>query len=803
VWRLQEPGGFPSVLVPPVTSREQALEAIREIAEQGEGGTNDPRPSHFTRLFEIYQQFPETDPDQGAIEWVATRAAPVDPNTLRQPDAGVAAGTIRHPRSRGWAELFDLRYRMLLAGLSHVLQLDRGAAGGAERSAFLVGQSFSAMFRMTALADLLLGLPLRADGGPERAGPPFELPYTLALPQREADRWRLHLHLRRLSLERIAELRPDAPDAEGILLNALEVEDGTASGQIRTLLGEPAEPQEPAREIQEVRILPALAIARFGSSADPMDNYDLRGRAGDPAGFRELVPAETLVVDRGSGEIVASTVPARVSFRDATGAIRPVAPFFEVWARFQEDGPLEPLTRAHLSDPADVTWRVRVGNRKLSRRTGDPGDRIEADSEPFSDHAARALEGRAGNFRDGKSVPLGSVQYLRPTEAFPEVRLRFSPGPGNVYGHRAGDPNTVDAVYDPARGRWDNHNDGSSMLPPGTPLPTRPIQIYARDQRPGPNQGRNLGYLDDSCDGILEVEVRSGGRTFTSFARVTVGPPDFAPDSSHPRTVADEIEQMLLGPAVSGPVEAEAAIDVVRRALETMRLMNSEDLNITYGQGTFAPAQAEYVHARDRHADVLRTLEGLNSPAGSPERNAAVGALGLVLSMLRSYDSGVFDPSPAVAQQMPALMRGSDGLNLALTRRQRSLIEKAARDFGQQPGPQAGNAAERDMIRLIQTLSFHANRHLRFEVDGGRRLSDLFGDPPALLQYLRTATARGAVAGALLGRPLVVPGDPGASAFVALLAQPSHPMHAAFQQTDPATGKVNLDIVRDWIRSLR
>ena len=187
-WRLQDPSGFPTVLVPPVTSREQALAAIREVAEQGEGGTNDPRPSHFTRLFEIYQQFPETDPNRGASEWVATRTAPVDPNTLREPDAEVEAGTIRHPRSRGWAELFDLRYRMLLTDLSHVLQLDRGAAGGAERSAFLVGQSFSAMFRMTALADLLLGLPLRADGGPERAGPPFELPYTLALPHREEDR---------------------------------------------------------------------------------------------------------------------------------------------------------------------------------------------------------------------------------------------------------------------------------------------------------------------------------------------------------------------------------------------------------------------------------------------------------------------------------------------------------------------------------------------------------------------------------------------------------------------------------------
>src|SRR5215213_6738853 len=215
----------------------------------------------------------------------------------------------------------------------------------------------------------------------------------------------------------------------------------------------------PQVEIKELRILPPLAIARFGSSPEPMENYELRVREGDIAGFRELVAAETLIVSRESGEVVASTVAPGVSFRDAEGNLKPVAPFFEVWARFRDDGPLEPLTREHLNDPAELTWRVRVGNHKLFRRTGDARDRIEAETEPFSDHAAKRLEARAENFREGKSVPLGSVQYLRPTEAFPEIRLRFNPGPGKVYGHRPGDANTVDAVYDAVRGRWDNHND--------------------------------------------------------------------------------------------------------------------------------------------------------------------------------------------------------------------------------------------------------------------------------------------------------------------------------------------------------
>lgn len=559
----------------------------------------------------------------------------------------------------------------------------------------------------------------------------------------------------------------------------------------------------PQVDIKELRILPPLAIARFGSSSEPMDNYELRVPEGDPAGFRELVAAETLVVSRESGEVVASNVPPAVSFRDAQGNLKPVAPFFEVWARFNDDGPLEPLTREHLTDPAELTWRVRVGNHKLFRRTGDDRDRIEAETGSFSDHMVKPLTGRAVHFREGKSVPLGSVQYLRPTEAFPEIRLRFNPGPGKVYGHRAGDENIVDAVYDAVRGRWDNHNDGFETLPPGTPPSTIPVQIYAREQRPGPNRGRNLGYLDDSCDGIIEVELQVNGRTLTAFARITVGPPDYAPDSSHPRTVADEIEQMMLGPAVTGPVEAETVIDVVRRALETMRLMNSEAWNVLYADGAFAPGQAGYLNARARHTAVLQALEGLKKPAGSPERTAAVGALSLVHSLLRSYDDAVIDRSPAGFQAMPALMRGSDGQNLALTRRQRNLVEKAARDFGEEPQqPPQGNRAEQDMIRLIESLAVNANRHTRFDAGGGRRLSDLFSDPPALLQYLKTSNAQGLASGPFRGKPLVVPGDPDASAFVGLLARPGHPMNVPFSQTDPATGKPRIDVVRDWIRSL-
>jgi hypothetical protein len=83
--------------------------------------------------------------------------------------------------------------------------------------------------------------------------------------------------------------------------------------------------------IHELRILPSLAIARFGSAPTPMDNYDAVVDAAEPLGYRTLRPAETLEVDIDSGEIVRVFVPDALSFTE-NGAVRPVAPFLEAWA---------------------------------------------------------------------------------------------------------------------------------------------------------------------------------------------------------------------------------------------------------------------------------------------------------------------------------------------------------------------------------------------------------------------------------------------------------------------------------------
>ena len=343
--------------------------------------------------------------------------------------------------------------------------------------------------------------------------------------------------------------------------------------------------------ILELRILPPLAIARLGSSSEPLENYELV--IDDPLGRRIIEPAETLRVDPASGEVVEAYPPARpVRFRDGPH-IRPVAPFLEVFARTDAET-LAPLTIDLLAaeglTASDLKWTVEVGNLKAFRRTGAADDRILAKAT-FSDHEPHALEGQCQNFRPGKSLPLGSVRYLRPNKDFPEIRLRFTPAAGLVYG---ADTQRIDGD----RGEWpglgrrpDRERQSRSTIrrsrtpsgkagpiPASRPTPI-PGQIYAGYDSP---DGAHVswGYLDDECDGIASVELKVGDVTLRAFGRLGAGPPAFAPDGLPIRTVADEIDQAMFGPEVSGPdVSADRVEDIVRRAFETVRLLNTAVLN--------------------------------------------------------------------------------------------------------------------------------------------------------------------------------------------------------------------------------
>ena len=439
-------------------------------------------------------------------------------------------------------------------------------------------------------------------------------------------------------------------------------------------------------EILEIRILPPFAVGRLGSSPSPMDNYRLvvddgrdvaaaGGAVSDAVGPRKMVPAPTLVVDLVTGEITARIVPERVRMRDDQRRVRPIAPFLELWARFEEQGDLVPLTIGHLEQlglsPASVSWSAHLGNIKAFRRTGDANDKIEAVVGPFSDHAPHPLLGDCANFKTGKQLPFGALQYLKPTAQFPELRVRFTPAIGVVYGPVAGDPLTADDVYDADKGRWKGYAD-----PDNDPRSTIPAQIYAADP-----EGNSLGYLDDECDGLVEASVETPRGKLTAFARIAAGPPTFAPDSEPVRTVNDELLQADEGPVIARTVSDDEVRDIVRRALETVRLMNTEVLNRASTQRGVGmarmdildvnraaepimdPSVVDALAVRARHERVLLALES--------------GTLAWFSRVLREHTQ-VGDLSDEGRRRMPAMMRGADGRHLALTRRQVGIIRAAA-----------------------------------------------------------------------------------------------------------------------------
>src|SRR5215470_2013090 len=173
-----------------------------------------------------------------------------------------------------------------------------------------------------------------------------------------------------------------------------------------------------------LHILPPFAIARLGSAPEPLDNYTIEENPDHPLDFRIVKGAETLIVDEATGEIAGSRLPETVIFKK-DGKMRPVAPFLEVFAQTDQDPskPLEPLTQALLAEHGlgeeDITWHVTAANRKVVRRTNDENDLVAADTDWFSSHDSRRLEGHCKNFiAADRFIDFGRVRYIKPNEKF-------------------------------------------------------------------------------------------------------------------------------------------------------------------------------------------------------------------------------------------------------------------------------------------------------------------------------------------------------------------------------------------------
>jgi len=468
--------------------------------------------------------------------------------------------------------------------------------------------------------------------------------------------------------------------------------------------------------IKELRILPPFAIGRLGSASEPLDNYTIEDDPRNPLGFRQIKWAKTL--DGGEspktlavnerGECYWKQPPEALQFKE-DGRIRPVAPFLEVFA-VTEKLELEPLTLDLLSrhglSAAHISWHVSVANRKVVRRTGKKKDLVAADTGWFSSHAPRRLKGCCENFirkNPRPFVDFGQVRFIKPTPEFPEIRLRFTPAKGLIYG--PAEPSNwkkLDPlgkypipesrqIYRRTRRSWVGF--GGEDNPPTNE--TVPPSLFAIEPPAPPwlnnNKAISLGYLDDACDGFVEVRLKLSAREkLTARARICAGPPAPVPDALFVRHLADDLEQVIHGPAVAEgePYEETRAraLDIVRRAYETVRFMNVTVMNgndfkgrSSLGLDSMPEEEAADTERAIRPVMSSGTVDTLAIMALHAQVYAALqgGAAPWFLRLLRRPEE-VADFTDRGRRKMPALMCGADNNYLALTHRQIDTLRKAA-----------------------------------------------------------------------------------------------------------------------------
>jgi hypothetical protein len=173
---------------------------IGDIGAQGEGPSEPTGelPSHFVRFFTIYKeakQYLAEDPTRSLGRPVASNPTVHDT---------AAPGFLSDPTANAWGDVFNHRYRWLLAMIAHALLLDDGPD-----RAQLTNWAFQEMkIAFPQIADFITKQPQQAGGaaGASLAAPPFELPYALALPSRDFDRWRHHMMLAEHSRDQLLRI---------------------------------------------------------------------------------------------------------------------------------------------------------------------------------------------------------------------------------------------------------------------------------------------------------------------------------------------------------------------------------------------------------------------------------------------------------------------------------------------------------------------------------------------------------------------------------------------------------------------
>jgi hypothetical protein len=368
--------------------------------------------------------------------------------------------------------------------------------------------------------------------------------------------------------------------------------------------------------IREIFIDPPLAIARLGGSSMPQDAYlwvtAPEPRAGDTT---TIAPTWSLAVQQDA--TVVPVMPTQVTLRDGP-LIRPVAPFFEVWARVGRPGSRPaswrdmPLTPALLAQSggslSDLVLQIDAKNFKAARRTGNPElgfgtyppVRIAADQyTPVSLAASSPSGARTPLIPVGKSIPLGLVQMTRsqpqpkqgaewaPFVNVEVIRFRYTPARGFVYGvpdaakPSAPLPGTIppgpfQVAVDPERAFLNPHAGWAGV--PANDL-VEPSDTYD-GAGPGQRNRPSLGVVDDTCEVRFEAVLNLPGRkqALNATAHAFVAPPDFAPDRRPFLSLADELNARGEHSRTRRKMNAEETDawvqDLFERVFETVSLFN-------------------------------------------------------------------------------------------------------------------------------------------------------------------------------------------------------------------------------------
>ncbi len=236
--------GAPDVLIVPLSSRTDVISALEKIAEQGESTSkNDNELSHFKRFLGIYKEWRKMPSDFSPSRKVAFN--PTIADEINDPSESPAEGlktdvqidVIENPLAQRWANLFNVRYRMLLTFLTHSFLLDDGlnSSGSTSPRGTIIHASFGEMYNLRSIANVLVKTPIKT-GSATMAGPPFLIPYTMDLPISEKSKWRVHQDLLEASGKLIDELLVTSPEADHTYLYSLRDADQKLNDIVNKLI---------------------------------------------------------------------------------------------------------------------------------------------------------------------------------------------------------------------------------------------------------------------------------------------------------------------------------------------------------------------------------------------------------------------------------------------------------------------------------------------------------------------------------------------------------------------------------------